>query len=178
MAFTYGTVNYCKSADGSADNIYQVRFGYQLNSQREENGVGYSNITLRLEARSTNSKYYTYGYNETPTIDDVTLSARTFDFRSTNTWQNFGERTFDVQHDSNGDYSVTKSGSFTTSLTGARVKSGSASVLVNLPNIPLQTIRIKINGSWKRAFPYVRINGTWKKAKAYIRVSGSWKKGS
>ena len=143
MAFTYGTANYCKSADGSADNIYQVRLGYQLNSQREENGVGISNITLQLEARSTSSNYKPYGYNQTTIIDGVTLSSATFDFRSTNTWQVFGTRTFDVTHDDNGDYSVTKNGSFTANVTGGRPKSGSASVLVDLPNIPLQSISTK-----------------------------------
>lgn len=134
MAFTYGEIKYCKSANGTADNIYQVRLGYQLNSQDTTNNK--SNITLRLEARSTSSSYTTYGYNQTPTIDGTTLSARSFDFRSTNTWQNFGERTFDVNHNADGTYSVSKTGSFTTSLTGGRVKSGSASVTVTLPTIP------------------------------------------
>ena len=134
MAFIYGTENYCQSADHSADNIYQLRLGYQLNSQDQVNNT--SNITLRLEARSTSSKYTTYGYNETPTIDGTTLSAKTFDFRSTNTWQNFGERTFDVNHNADGSYSVVKEGSFVTSLTGGRVKSGNANVTVTLPTIP------------------------------------------
>ena len=175
MAFIYGEVNWCKSANGTADNIYQVRLGYQLNSYDEESGV--ANITLRLESRSTSSSYITYGYNQTPTIDGVTLSPRTFDYRNTNVWQNFGERTFDVYYDDDGNYNVTKEGSFTTNLTGGRVKSGNASVYVSLPPISRQTLRIRINNEWKRATPYVRVNNEWKKAKAYVRVNNEWKKG-
>lgn len=178
MAFTYGTITYTKDSNGTISTAFQVRLGYQLNSQREEDGVGISNITLQLEARSINSQYKTYGYNQTTTIDGTRLSAKTFDFRNTNVWQIFGSRTFDVTHDENGNYSITKNGSFQTTASGAgRPYTGSANVLVDLPNISLQTIRIRVNGEWKRAFPYVRINGEWKKAKAYIRANGEWKKG-
>ena len=184
MAYIYGTTTYAKDSNGSyitnsGHYVYEVRLGYQLNSQREENGVGISNISLQLEVRSVDSKYYTYGYNQTTTIDGTALSAKSFDFRNTNVWQVFGTRTFDVTHDADGNYSATKNGSFTTTASGSgRPKSGSASVTFSLPNIPLQTIRIRVNGTWKRAFPYVRVNGTWKKATAYIRASGSWKRGS
>lgn len=37
--------------------------------------------------------------------------------------------------------------------------------------------RIKVNGQWKEAVPYVRVNGAWKEATAYIRVNGQWKEG-
>lgn len=38
-------------------------------------------------------------------------------------------------------------------------------------------IKIRVNGAWKDAIPYVRVNGTWKKAQAYIRVNNTWKEG-
>jgi len=183
MAYTYGETSYAKDINGNVityntKKIYEIRLGYQLNSQREENGVGYSNISLQLEVRSTNSSYATYGYNQTTTIDGTSLSAKSFDFRNTNVWQVFGTRTFDVQHDSEGNYTATKNGSFTTTVTGAsRPKSGSASVSFTLPNIPLQSARIRVSGTWKGATPYVRVNGAWKKATAYVRVNGNWKKG-
>ena len=135
MAFTYGTVNKCTSADGTANNIYEVRLGYELQSQDLVNNT--STFKLQLEARSTDNRYKPYGYNQTTTIDGTTYSAKTFDFRSTNTWQVFGTKTLtDVSHNTDGTYSVSKSGSFTTSLTGARPKNGSASVTVTLPTIP------------------------------------------
>ena len=37
--------------------------------------------------------------------------------------------------------------------------------------------RLKINGQWKEAIPYVRVNGQWKEAIPYIRVNNQWKEG-
>lgn len=37
--------------------------------------------------------------------------------------------------------------------------------------------RVNINGSWKKAVPYIKVNGSWKKAIPYIKVNGSWKVG-
>lgn len=184
MAYTYGTTTYAKDINGNVIKynnvgVYEVRLGYQLNSQREENGKGYSNISLQLEVRSVNSSYQTYGYNQTTTIDGTSLSSQTFDFRNTNVWQIFGTRTFDVEHDSNGDYTATKSGSFTTTVSGSsRPKTGNAEVSFTLPNIPLTSVKIRVNGTWKNGTPYVRVNGAWEKGTAYVRVSGSWKKGN
>ena len=140
MAYTYGSYGYAKDSNGNTiayngTNVYQIRLGYQLNSQNIENNT--SNITLQFEVRSINSSYKTYGYNQTSIIDGTTLSAASFDFRSTNTWQIFGTRTFDVSHNADGTYSVSKSASFTTTATGTgRPHSGSASVTVSLPTIP------------------------------------------
>ena len=38
--------------------------------------------------------------------------------------------------------------------------------------------RIRINGAWKEAVPYVRVSGQWKEATPYTRVSGVWKEES
>ena len=141
MAYTYGTVTYAKNpsgniiVDGNNKKIFEVRLGYQVNSQDIENNK--SNISLQLEVRSVSSSYTTWGYSQTTTIDGTALSSKTFDFRSTNTWQIFGTRTFDVSHNADGTYSVSKSASFTTTVSsGNRPKTGSASVTVALPTIP------------------------------------------
>ncbi len=135
MAFIYGNTNKCQTADGVTRNEYECRLGYQVNNQDITNNT--SNITLRLEVRSISASYKTYGYNQTTTIDGTTLSAQTFDMRNTNAWQLFGERTFDIQHNSDGTYSSNKSGSFTTTATSTySLKSGSASVTVNPDTIP------------------------------------------
>lgn len=39
------------------------------------------------------------------------------------------------------------------------------------------TLKIKVNGVWKDATPYINVNGTWKKAKAYKKINGTWKQG-
>jgi len=35
--------------------------------------------------------------------------------------------------------------------------------------------KIRINGVWKDAIPYIRVNGQWKEATPYVRVNGVWK---
>ena len=37
--------------------------------------------------------------------------------------------------------------------------------------------RIRVNGQWKDAVPYVRVNGQWKEAVPYTRVNSQWKEG-
>lgn len=135
MAFTYGSVTKCKVANGQTRNEYECRLGYEVQSQSIANNT--SSVKLRLEARSISSSYKTYGYKQTTTIDGTSLSAKGFDMRNTNTWQNFGERTITVTHNSNGSYSASKSGSFTTTASsGYSLKSGSASVTVAPATIP------------------------------------------
>ena len=135
MAFIYGNVSKCQTADGVTRNEYECRLGYQVNSQSI--ATNKSNITLRLEVRSISSSYRTYGYNQTSTIDGTTLSAQTFDMRDTNVWQLFGERTFDIKHNADGTYSSEKWGSFeTTASSTYSLKRGSASVTVAPPTIP------------------------------------------
>lgn len=36
--------------------------------------------------------------------------------------------------------------------------------------------RVKVNGVWKEAVPYVKVNGVWRLAQPHIKVNGSWKK--
>lgn len=109
--------------------------GFQVNSQSIADNK--SNVTLRLQVRSIDSTYQTYGYKQTSVLDGTTYSAKTFDMRDTNTWQTFAEKTIDVSHNSDGTYSSSKSGSFTTTATSSySLKSGSASVTVAPPTIP------------------------------------------
>lgn len=138
MAYTYGSESNCKLGSGSSSGAYVCRVGYQVNSQDVSNNT--SNVTLRLEVKSTNSSYKTYGYNQTSTIDGTTLSAKSFDMRSTNSWQLFGERTITISHNADGTYSSSKSASFTTTASGSySLKSGSASVTVAPATIPRAT---------------------------------------
>ena len=37
--------------------------------------------------------------------------------------------------------------------------------------------KIRINGQWKEAIPYVGVNGQWKEAISYVGVNGQWKEG-
>ena len=134
MAFTYGSSYWCQNADGSATHIYQVRLGYELQSQDQVNNS--SVIKLRLQARSTSSSYKPYGYSQTSHIDGTSFSTATYDFRSTNTWQTFATTgNITVNHNADGTYTATKSGYFTSNATGTRPSRGDASVSVVLPTI-------------------------------------------
>lgn len=135
MAFTYGSVTNCKVANGQTRSEYECRLGYEVQSQSIADNT--SSVKLRLQVRSISSSYKTYGYNQTTKIDGTSLAAKEFDMRSTNTWQTFGERTITVTHNTNGTYSASKSGSFTTTASsGYSLKSGSASVTVAPATIP------------------------------------------
>ena len=139
MAYSYGKTTYGKDFNGNyvinnGKYVYQVRLGYQVNSQ--DIALNKSNVSLRLEVRSVDSNYKTYGYQQQTTIDGTFLGAHTYDLRSTNVWQVFGTKTFDVSHNQDGTYSAKKSGYFGTNAAGTgRLVSGSAEVQMALPTI-------------------------------------------
>ena len=175
MAFTYGSSSWCTNADSSSTHIYQVRLGYELQSQDEVNNR--SVIKLRLQARSTSSSYKPYGYSQTSHIDGTSFSSATYDFRSTNTWQTFATTgNITVEHNADGTYNTTKSGYFTSTATGTRPKRGDASVQVVLPtiarasNITVNDANIgsstnitinKANASFTTTLEYSTNNSTW-----------------
>lgn len=35
--------------------------------------------------------------------------------------------------------------------------------------------RVKVNGVWKQAIPFVKVNGVWKKAIPFVKQSGTWR---
>lgn len=139
MAYKYGKTTKCKVANGQTRDEYECKLGYKVNSQSVSNNT--SNVTLILQVRSIKSNYATYGHKQTTKIDGTSLSAKSFDMRDTNTWQTFGKRTITVTHKSDGSYSASKSGSFTTTASsGYSLKSGSASVTVKPATIPRASV--------------------------------------
>ncbi len=130
----YSNENSCVVANGQTRSEYKVRLAYKITSQSIANNT--SVVLSRLQVRSTSSTYATYGYNQTTTIQGHTLSAQSFDMRSTNTWQNFGDKELTFTHDADGSKTKTLTASFTTTATsGYSLKSGSVSVEVEFPKI-------------------------------------------
>lgn len=128
-----------KLTGGASSSYYQTRLRYKANSNNISTNK--TNITVQLQVRTTSSSYNTYGPNQTTTIQGTALSAKAISSFSVNTWVTFGERTFDVEHNSDGSKTVTLSGSFTTTATTGSygnyaLKSGSVSTSVILPTIP------------------------------------------
>lgn len=137
MAYTYGTVKNCKVKNGQTRSEYEVRLGYQVNSQDIANNK--SNVSLRLEVRSIKAAYCTKGTGQTTTIDGTKVADnKSFDMSSTNTWKTFGTKTMDISHNADGTCSVSKSGSFTATAGSSdySLRSGSAKVTVSPPTIP------------------------------------------
>lgn len=56
-----------------------------------------------------------------------------------------------------------------------RLSSGNEKT-INCTKTP-RVARLRINGEWKNATPYIRIDGQWKKATPYVRVNNEWKRG-
>lgn len=138
MSYTYGSVTNCKVRNGQTRTEYQCRLGYEVQSQSIENNT--STVKLRLECRSISSSYTTKGSSGlTSIIDGSTVKSNAaVDMSSTNTWQNFGERTITITHNADGTYSANKSGSFTCTAGSSNysLASGSASVTVAPATIP------------------------------------------
>lgn len=134
---TGGTVKLTGGASGKPE--YGIRLRYKANSNSASTNK--TNITVQLQVRTTKSTYNTYGPNQTTTIQGTALSAKKISKFTVNSWVTFGERTFNVAHESNGTKTITLSGSFTTTATTSSygqyaLKSGSVSVSVKLPTIP------------------------------------------
>lgn len=36
--------------------------------------------------------------------------------------------------------------------------------------------RVKVNGQWKEAIPWIKVNGVWRIAQPYVKTNGAWKK--
>lgn len=121
---------------GAVLSVYEIRIAYIINSQNISNNT--SNITTKLQVRSTNSQYITYGFKQNSWINDTQVASnQTFDFRSTNTWQEFGTLTKNYSHNDDGTLTLNLKGNFQTTAAGsARPYTGSVSQNVTIPTIP------------------------------------------
>lgn len=121
---------------GAVLSVYEIRIAYIINSHNISNNT--SNITTKLQVRSTNSQYITYGFKQNSWINDTQVASnQTFDFRSTNTWQEFGTLTKNYSHNDDGTLTLNLKGNFQTTAAGsARPYTGNVSQNVTIPTIP------------------------------------------
>ena len=121
---------------GTVLSAYEIRIAYIINSQKISNNT--SNITTKLQVRSIDSQYITYGFKQNSWINDTQVASnQTFDFRSTNTWQDFGTLTKNYSHNDDGTLTLNLKGNFQTTAAGsARPYTGSVSQNVTIPTIP------------------------------------------
>ena len=69
-----------------------------------------------------------------------------------------------------------KSGDFTFMLTTYNGEDSIGTSSMTGTGTCVGTARVNVNGTWKRALPWVKVNGTWKKALGFSRHS-TWKRG-
>lgn len=48
---------------------------------------------------------------------------------------------------------------------------------ISVTTLKDKLLKIKKDGVWVEAIPYVKVNGTWKEAKPYMKINNSWKEG-
>lgn len=95
-----------------------------------------------------------------------------YDFQNgseTGSWI-FAEGNLNVPHnlDGTGEYSV--SGEMIL------VNLGTASADTGMRALsPHPRARIKVDGIWREAIPYVKVDGIWKPAQPYVKVDGIWR---
>jgi hypothetical protein len=136
MAYTYGASTYATLVDSSA-KAYEVRVGYEAQAYSIANNT--TPVNLILQVRTISSSYSTYG-TQTSKLGGKDFSSKSFNVKEKDVWVTFASTTITVTHNSDGTYSGTVSGSFTTNLGKQYgLKSGSASVQMTLPTIPRAT---------------------------------------
>lgn len=144
MAYIYGKTTYAKLYNATY-NVYEVRVGYELVSQSQDDNT--SRVNARLQVRTTDSTYVTYGYKQTSTLGGIKSSAKSFSVREEDVWVTFATQTLTLQHNEDGSYNGTITGSFTTNIdTKWGLLSGSASVTTDLPVIPRYTTIESVEG--------------------------------
>lgn len=92
-------------------------------------------------------------------------------------WQEVQRETFTVLHNEDG----TKSIDIYSSLSTSSFNPNSASAELKgfeLTTIEVGTIKVAVDGEYKKGTPYIGLDGEWKKGKAYIGIDGAWKKGA
>ena len=137
----YGSITNCTVVGHGVRSEWECRLGYQIIS--ENTATNTREIKLQLEARTIHSKYTAVGNQLTPTIDGVPLNpiGMNFSASNVNVWQVLGTRTITIT----GAFNGIKTGSFTTNLTGDwGLKSGSASVTINLANLHTPPVVTKV----------------------------------
>ena len=137
----YGSITNCTVVGHGVRSEWECRLGYQIIS--ENTATNTREIKLQLEARTIHSKYTAVGNQLTPTIDGVPLNpiGMNFSTSNVNVWQVLGTRTITIT----GAFNGIKTGSFTTNLTGDwGLKSGSASVTINLANLHTPPVVTKV----------------------------------
>lgn len=103
-------------------------------------------------------------------VDGAGTSWRSFNFTDTTLWQRIHiahvgtSETFTMHLGDTNTSQLEGPTDLEINLAGYVEPDGSQSGLVD----------VRVDGSWKKAVPYVRHGGSWKKAQAFVKTSQGW----
>lgn len=157
-------------ADGGNTSTLWYDPGYISTSTKK---LGCTYDTTSAKQYSISAKFYaTVDDTKNPTQSGISCSAAELQNSS-------GNKLKDLTTFSGTSGTISASGltSYTTYKLKCSITDGHNTVsnTVSLTTI-FPYARIKVNGAWKKAMPYVNVNGHWKLAKPYVKnSSGEWK---
>lgn len=157
-------------ADGGNTSTLWYDPGYISTSTKK---LGCTYDTTSAKQYSISAKFYaTVDNTKNPTQSGISCSAAELQNSS-------GNKLKDLTTFSGTSGTISASGltSYTTYKLKCSITDGHNTVsnTVSLTTI-FPYARIKVNGVWKKAMPYVNVNGYWKLAKPYVKnSSGTWK---
>ena len=56
-------------------------------------------------------------------------------------------------------------------------KIGSNTTSTGIPGYATGTSKVNVNGTWKKAVPWVKTNGVWKRSVASVYKNNAWRRG-
>lgn len=90
--------------------------------------------------------------------------------------------TFTVDHKEDGTLSGYAKLVFEKGNTTSSYAPNSGNVQTSLTTLTVlptnRRLKVKVNGVWKEAIPFIKVNGVWKEAIPYMKVNGIWKEGT
>lgn len=146
MTYIFGNTTYGTLYKASY-NAYEVRVGYELINQSQEDNA--SIVNAIMQCRTIDDTYQTWGYKQTSTLGNIKSNAKTFSVIEEDVWVTFATQTLTLQHNEDGTYDGTITGSFTTNVDFKwGLLSGSASVTPDIPDIPRYSRIEEITGEY------------------------------
>ena len=90
--------------------------------------------------------------------------------------------TFDVEHKEDGSLKGYAKLVFEKGSTSSAYAPNSGSVQTDLTALTVlptnKKLKVKVNGVWKEAIPFIKVSGVWKEVTPYMKVNGIWKEGT
>ena len=185
-----GTVRVYHNSDGTKTIGFSASFTDVSNGKGSASCSGSMALTNNSRYATTNSvtggniessfkvnytKYTnSFSYKLRISVPNVVMLER-IDYNTSGASFNLSQATIDYLYNRYGSNSTFPLGFAVESYSGGNKASDGNEVIIT--GSTDSKGRIRINGQWKNASPYVRVSGQWKKTTPYVRINGQWKRG-